>query len=78
MKIPTYESYPSENCPLENCPQEIYPHKINPKKIVPYESFHYSREKLKVATMRSICSHKKKGLVASLVVTGFVEIQIPI
>ena len=54
MKVP-----PSENRPLENCPQENYPQKINPKKIVPYESCHHSREKLKVVTMRSICSHEK-------------------
>ena len=54
MKVP-----PSENRPLENCPQENYPKKINLKKIVPYESCDHSREKLKVVTMWSICSHEK-------------------
>ena len=39
---------------------------------------YHSREKLKVVTMWSICSHEKYGLVTSLVVMGFVEVQIPI
>ena len=65
MKIAPYENthlwklLPSENRPLENFPQENYPQKINPKKIVPYESCHHSREKLKVVTVQSICSHEK-------------------
>ena len=73
MKFP-----PSENRPIENCPQENYHQKINPKKIVPYESCHHSREKLKFVTKRFMCSHEKQGLVTSLVVMGFVEVQMSI
>ena len=54
MKIPSYESFPLWKLPSRKLPQ-----KINPKKIVPYESCHHSREKLKVVTMQSICSHEK-------------------
>ena len=42
-KFPPLKFSSSENRPLENCPQ-----KINPKKIVRYESYHHSREKLKL------------------------------
>ena len=60
MKIPTYESSPFWNfTPLKIAPLKTAPKKINHKKIVPYESCHSSREKLKVVTMRSICSHEK-------------------
>ena len=59
MKVSPYEVFSLLKFSLENCPQENYPQKINPKKIVPYESCHHSREKLKVVTMQSICSHEK-------------------
>ena len=54
MKVPPLKIPPSENRPLENCPQENYPQKINAKKFVLYESWHPSREKMKVATMQSV------------------------
>ena len=72
-KFPPLKIPRSENHPLENCPQ-----KINPNKIFPYEICHHSREKLKFVTMQSIFSHEKWGLVTSLVVMGFVEMQVPI
>ena len=59
MKVPPLKIPPSENRPLENCPQENYPQKINAKKFVLYESWHHSREKVKVVTMQSVCSHEK-------------------
>ena len=59
VKFPPLKFPPSENHPLENCPQENYAQKITPKKIVLHESCHHSREKLKVVTIWSICSHEK-------------------
>ena len=54
-KLPTYENTHLWKFP----PLKIAPLKSAPKKIVPYESRHHSREKVKVATIRFICSHEK-------------------
>ena len=59
LKFPPLKFPPHENRPLENCPQENHPQKITPKKTVLFESCHHSREKLKVVTIWSICSHEK-------------------
>ena len=58
-KFPPLRYHPFENRSLENFPLENYPQKINPPKNVLYESRHYSRKKLKVFTIQSICSHEK-------------------
>ena len=65
MKIAPYENTPRwkfpplKIAPLKIAPKEIATRKLTPYKIIPYESCHHSREKLKVVTMQSICSHEK-------------------